>query len=161
MYKEKVKIEDALVIYIRDKKTGKVTKKWIKKLWKDMTLWEKILHILHIKRQPGTVTSTGLNNIAKAYGNTSPRYPDKLSAHSTSGWTHVSMDSTYPVVVGNTLTLRNLENPFPGGSAYDAVGWTNTSDGDSVHGSISVDVDLSSQSNLDFWVEIEIVFSAG
>jgi len=163
VFREKMTIEESLKVYIKYP-DGHIEERWVKKPWSKMNLLEKILHVTHIKRQPGTMHNYGLECIARLYANDGNQRPvtnvlastDAGSPPSSFG---ESKTGTVTYVATGKVNVTNEDDPFPGGSNYYNVGVNNVSDGGSFHNYIGVTIELGGNPDVDWWVEIEFTFS--
>lgn len=153
--KEKIKIEESLVIHIKDK-DGNVTVKIVKPFWSDLKWWEKILVRLGIKKYPGTLQSFGLEHAARLYGNVgSPLYINQIGAYFGS-WTWKTSNNSYEAT--GILVVDNEGDEWTSGTNWTKVGCRNSGSG-STHNEITVEVDLSGASGITWWAEIKFKFT--
>jgi len=153
--KESLNIEEGLTAYIRNKETGEVRKLILKKPYSKYTLWEKFLKWIGRDPYPGTMTSWGLEQVAKRYANVSgAEYIDQVAAYDGSTWYKKTVT---PTVSNATITIKNDTDPFSGGTLYTQVGLFNSS-GSSAHNTVAVSIDLTDSSTIEWWVQFELTF---
>ncbi len=158
-FNEKITIEESLIIRIRDKKTGKVTTKWIKKPWSMMSKWEKFLHLIGIKKYPGSIQPYGEEQAAKLYGNVTPcYYIDRISArHSGTTWVPKTSQNSYEAT--GKLKVKNENSPWSGGYDYGVLKCYSNSDSGNYHNWITISLDLGNAPDIEWWAEITFTFS--
>lgn len=154
--KEKISIQESLVICIRDS-DGNITRKVIKPFWSDLSLWEKILVRLGIRKYPGTLQSFGLEHAARLYGNVgTPLSINQIGAYTGAAWTWKTSNNTYEAT--GILVVDNDGDEWTSGSDWTKVGCRNSGNG-STFNEITVGVDLSGASGITWWAEIKFKFT--
>ena len=155
-FKENVTIEEGLTIYIKDTKTGKITKKVIKPLWSELPLWKKLLYKVGILKYPGTVLNYGLEMAARLYGNVGTAYYiDRIGAYSGS---YIWKTSTNTYASFGKLIVDNENDPWATGSDYTKVGCKSDSN-PQFFNEITIGVDLSGSPDITWWAEITFTFT--
>jgi len=155
-FKENITIEESLVAYIRDRKTGKVTRVVLKKPYSKYTIWEKFLKRIGKDPYPGTMTEWGLERIAKCYANLSGQeHVDQIGAKYNSSWVKKSVT---PILYERTLIIQNDNDVFSGGHNYTQIALFSSS-GSNPHNTIDISLDLSGASDIDWWVRIDLEFT--
>ncbi len=149
-------IKESLTIYIKDP-DGKVTIRVIKPLREDMSLLDKILVFLKLKKYPGTLQAFGLQHAARLFGNVgSPLAIDQIGAYAGS-WTWKSATLAYEAT--GILVVDNEANPWATGATYTKVGCRNSGAGANTHNEITLGVNLSGSPDITWWAEIKFVFT--
>jgi len=155
-FKEKIAIEEGLTIYIKDTKTGKVTKKVIKPLWSELPLWKKILIKVGLLKYPGTLQNFGLEHAARLFGNVgTPLSINQIGAW-TGSWDWKTSNNAYEAT--GKLVVDNDGDAWATGSAYTKVGCRNSGDA-SAFNEITIEVDLSGSPTITWWAEITFTFT--
>jgi hypothetical protein len=157
-FKESIKIEESLVIKIKDRKTDEITEIWIKKPWSKLSLWEKLLIRLGLKKYPGSILAEGLDQMAKCYGDITGKLPvNQIGANgSVSGWIWKASTNTFEAT--GKLKIDNENSPWSGGENFTQLSCKNSASA-SQHNSISININLSNASDVDWWAEITFTFS--
>lgn len=159
-FREHIRVEEGLTIYIRDRRTKKIIKKIeVKKPWSKLSWWEKFLIRLGLKRYPGTILDAGFEQICRCWGNISGYPINQIGAHYTDsggGVVWKTSENSYEATT-KELVVKNESNPFPGGHQYNEVYVRNSAK--SEYNYIYVSVNLLGNSDVEWWAEIRFKFT--
>ncbi len=159
-FREQIKVEEGLTIYIRDRRTKKIIRKIeVKKPWSRLSWWEKLLIKLGLKKYPGTFYSIGLEQVARCFGNVSGYPVNQVGAKYVDGgggtvW--ASSENSYDSGT-HELVIKNENNPFPGGHRYEQIFTRNSAQ--SNYNYITAIVDLQGNSSVEWWAEVRFKFT--
>lgn len=162
-FRETIDIEERLTVYIRNNETGKIKEYVIKKPWKEMSLWEKILHWTHIRRRPGTISTAGKEAVARLYGGVAGgthAVIDRVS-HNSGGW--IAGNAKTCVIAEpatGTVTYTNEATPWAATTAATSVGLVSSGyDYTLPYHTITLAGTLKTSSDYNWWVKIELTIS--
>lgn len=158
-FKEKIKIEERLTIYIRNKDTGEVTTIEVKRPDSKKTIWDKILERIGIKAKIGSVTNVGFWQIGREIGGIGTSRPiNQMGAYYDTTW--LWKTSNNQIIEGgpkSTLVIDNEANPWTEAYNFNHVG-CQCSTGPIIYNTIPVTVN-NGAGILEWWAEIQFVFT--
>lgn len=162
--KESIHIYEKVTVFIKDA-NGKVTERVIKKPWKEKTLWEKLLTILGLKKEPGTLNADGITALAKLYGGyatgTTHAAIAYVASYNATGplYYYQAVSSTWSTP---TLTYSNASSPWDSPGTYTNIYLTDIITGFRPYHTIGLGGGSSSvtiTTGYSWWVEVKLTFS--